>query len=202
MPDDVALDKLQCKRSIGPADCERFHLDVSRIDRMTARFQPCPSEIAMQDYVPEAVTIIIEASTRGNESRTKTAYKPLIRDTENSPWLLLDNKTQLEIICQLMMPRFETHLLLWGNFLAKNLIFHSSYKIMDKNWKNYFGYDFIWIRRDYDHLNIRLHFEKNPLLNRLSRRWKINCIPINRLTRTADLIRESLRTKLLEIGPE
>jgi len=53
-----------------------------------------------------------------------------------------------------------------------------------------------------NHLNVRLRFEKNPLLDHLSGNWKINCIPINGFARTGDSLRESLRTKLLEIGLE
>lgn len=175
-------------------DCERFHLDVSRIDRMTARFQPRPSEIAMQDYVPEAATIIIEASTRGNENRLWCLFAtPKIhRNGDFVAWW----QTRLEIIVSI---NDAFRICFFAEiFFREILYFIPYYKIIGKNKNINSDHDFIRIRD----LNVRLHFEKNPLLNRWSGRWRINCIPINRLARTADLPRESLRTKLLEIGPE
>lgn len=135
MPDDVALDKLQCKRSIGPTDCERFHLDVSRIDRMTARFQPRPSEIAMQDYVPEATTIIIERL----DPRKRISH-------ENRLWCLFAIpkihrngdfaacwQTRLKIIMPINDAFRNVLASLWNFFFEKSCISSQYYKIIGKN---------------------------------------------------------------------
>jgi len=162
-------------------------VDVSWIDRMTARFQPRPSEIAAQDYVSEAVTIIIEAAASRKQISIEKPPTTLIRSTENSlrRWLnLMKNSVRNYSVNQRCR-------------VSKCIC--SFTKILSRSFISRFSCEFGTIM---NHLNVRLRFEKNPLLDRLSGNWKINCIPINGFARTGDSLRESLRTKLLEIGPE